>query len=217
MTPAHIFFIPSIFFLGFILEGLAGSRSRSDGSAIAGNTTHSGPLIRTLVIAFFVFASIFVATHMSPQFGGAKAVTAVMHGMPLFDQRPSFSSADVFQRLDAFGDAGRNMYQRFTYSVDIIFPLSLLVFLSLLARFVNQRVALSAGLRKLLLAIPAIWFSADMLENIIVYTLIAQFPAQNDLLGGSVGYVTVAKFSLLLLSIAGPAILIVARRRERAR
>ena len=58
-------------------------------------------------------------------------------------------------------------------------------------------------------ALPFIWFGTDMLENAIVFTLLTQFPMQNEFLGAIVGFVTVAKFSFLLLAIAAPAVLLV--------
>ncbi len=213
MTPAHVFFIPSVFFLGFLFGGIVASR-RAPPATSQGDVKLSSPTGRTLLIAFIVFAGIFAATHMSPQFGGAKAISAAVHGMPIFDQRPSFSSSDVYQRLAAFGETGRGMYRRFTYSIDIVFPLSLLVFLSLLARFVEQRIMLNAAMRKVLVVLPFIWFGADMLENAIVFNLISQFPTKNDFLGGIVGVVTVSKFTLLLLSIASPAILLVVLKKK---
>ncbi len=212
MTPAHIFFIPSVFFLGFLLGGIFASRSKGQARAIQ----DGGPTGQTLVIALVVFAVIFVATHVFPQFGGSKAITVATHGMPILDQRPSFSGNDVYLRLEAFGEIGRAMYQRFTYSVDVIFPLSLLVFLSLLARFVARRTTLNAVARNYFVALPFIWFGSDMLENAIVFTLLAQFPTHSVFLGGIVGFVTVAKFSFLLLAIASPAVLLVTLRNDSA-
>ncbi len=165
-----------------------------------------------LVIALVVFAVVFAATHVYPQFGGAKAITVATHGMPILDQRPSFSSHDVYLRLEAFGEIGRAMYQRFTYSVDVIFPLSLLAFLVLLSRFAARRISVTGFSRKLFGALPFIWFGTDMLENAMVFTLLAQFPMQNEFLGAIVGLVTVAKFSFLLLAIASPAVLMVVMR-----
>lgn len=207
MTPAHLFFIPTVFFLGFFAGGMATSFFRRASPVdMESGSVHGQTSAKALLIAFVVFATVFVATHMSPQFGGSKAISVAMHGMPILDQRPSFSSDDVYQRLDAFGMAGRDMYQRFTYSSDVVFPLTLLVFLSLLAKFVAQRSLLSIRWRKALVALPFVWFASDMLENAIVYSLLSQFPVRNDALGGMVGFVTVAKFGLLLLSIAVPAV-----------
>lgn len=207
MTPAHLFFIPTVFFLGLFAGGMVASfyRSASPVGAESGSV-HGQTSAKALLIAFVVFASVFVATHMSPQFGGAKAISVATHGMPILDQRPSLSSDDVYRRLDAFGMAGRDMYQRFTYSSDVGFPLTLLVFLSLLAKFVAQRSVLSRQWSRALVVLPFVWFASDMLENAIVYSLLSHFPTRNEILGGMVGFVTVAKFGLLLLSIAVPAV-----------
>ncbi len=215
MTPAHVFFIPTVFLLGLFVGGMLSTRLlRSDPAPDADSVVQAKPSVKTLAIAFIVFACIFAATHGYPQFGGAKAISAAAHGIPLLDQRPAFSSIAVFDRLEAIGPIGRGMYQQFTYSVDVIFPLSLLAFLFSLTRFVRQRVTSNKRLRQVLETSPFIWFATDMLENAIVFTLLLQFPARNDFLGSILGFVTVLKFSLLLLSIAGPAIVMVAFRKS---
>lgn len=206
MTPAHAFFIPSIFFLGLFFGALIARK--------AGPVTHARadahPARRAsgwgLGIAFLVFVGTFVATHMLALLGGVKALHHVLNGQPIFDQRPSFASADVYARLEAFGAPGRAMYQQFTYTADLLFPLSLLAFLAVLARFVLDRSAVRGALRTVLLVLPGLWFCSDMLENTMVYHLIAQYPLQHPWLAGTLGLVTTVKFSLLLLALVVPAV-----------
>lgn len=212
MTPAHFLFIPALFSLGFLLGGLLAMRRNPSlqtqaGSAAGGQPVRVSP--RLLGAAFLLFVAVFVATHIIPTFGGVKALHHAMGGAPIFDQQPSFSSAEVQQRLAGFGESGRALYQRFTYSVDVIFPLTLLAFLALLARFVVERRSLSAGQALALQMLPPIWFAADMLENSIIYRLLTQFPTEPVGLGNALAWVTVTKFALLLLGIVAPTLLLV--------
>lgn len=206
MTPAHVFFIPTMFLLGFITGSLV-SRGAPRGSGSAtGYRAASWANGKSVGIALVVLLATFVATHMFPLLGGVKALHHVLNGQRIFDQHASFTSAEVYERLDGFGPLGRAMYQQFTYTADLIFPLSMLAFLVLLARFVVDRSGLNGSMRKLLQGLPLVWFSADMLENTMVYTLIAQFPQENNLLASTLGFVTTAKFALLLLSLLAPAV-----------
>lgn len=224
MTPAHIFFIPSIFFLGFVVGGLIAQRfMRSSGHAptatpiqghAAGRTApdRSG---RTLAAALMIFVSVFVATHMLPLFGGVKALHHAIGGQPIFDQHASFSGAEIYARQEAFGPLGRHLYQRFTYTADVVFPLSLLAFLLLLARYVTARAAMVAPLRRTLRVLPIAWFASDMLENSIVFLLLSQFPERNEPLANVLGYVTATKFGLLLFSLVLPALVSVVLSKNR--
>ena len=52
-----------------------------------------------------------------------------------------------------------------------------------------------------------------MLKDVLVYSLTSQFAVRNAVPGGIVGCVTAVKFSLLLLSIAVPAVCLVVLQR----
>ena len=216
MTPAHFVFIPTVFMLGFLLGGLLAGRSPAAPQTRAINPIEGKPARVSpalLGAALLLFAGVFVATHVLPMPGGVKALHHAMGGAPIFDQQPSFSSAAVQQRLGDFGELGRALYQRFTYSVDVIFPLSLLAFLSLLARFVAQRRSLSARHALSMQILPLLWFAADMVENASIFSLLTLFPAESVGLGQTLAWVTVTKFALLLLSSMTPALVAVLGKR----
>jgi hypothetical protein len=198
MTHEHIIFIPVIFFIGFILGKLSSTKNK-----------HTSPSRKGLIISLITFVSLFVSTHIFPFFGGVKALSFVLYGMPIFDQRPSFSSFDVYQRLVDFGSEGREMYQRFTYSADLVFPISFLIFLIMLSKFINERYQPSKNWKKVFITLPILWFFSDVIENVIVFKLLSIFPLENIFLGNVLGEVTVAKFFLLLMSIFAPAIFVI--------
>jgi hypothetical protein len=58
------------------------------------------------------------------------------------------------------------------------------------------------------MAVPILWLSMDFIENAIIFNLLNDYPVKHYVLAGSLGYITITKFSLLLLSILGPTLLI---------
>lgn len=206
MTSAHFFFIPSIFFLG-VFVGAALSNYLTQRTAGKQKDTGTSKTTRSLLASTFgVFFIIFIITHMIPFAGGAKALHATLGYQQLFDQHTSSTAVEVYDRLERFGDVGREAYKHFTYSGDVIFPLSLLVFLIVLAYFVRERTSLSKMFRMILIFAPSLWFLSDMTENSVIYFLISQYPEKNIFLAELLGPITNLKFTLLLGSIALPAI-----------
>lgn len=204
MTSSHFFFIPFIFSLGL----LAGAGISSFLFQKRTTKVTSPQKIRRSLLAstFAVFIVMFIITHMVPFPGGAKSLHAVLGNQPLFDQHVSYSADEVYRRLEGFGDLGRTAYKSFTFGGDLIFPLSLFVFLTVLAYFVRERTSLSRILRLSLISVPILWFYSDMIENSVIYFLLSQYPQKNIFLAGSLGAITLLKFVLLLLSIMLPAI-----------
>lgn len=187
MTPEHIIFIPTIFLLG-LLTGILSSVRRSGGATA---------VLLTLGIAL----SVFVLNHLTPIPTGVVALHDITGGQPIFDQSPSFDRAEVLARLDAFGADGRALYQRFTYTGDLLFPLSVLLFLLTFARFSARQLARTAIWIPYLTILPIAWFAFDMLENTLVFSLIAAFPDERPALAAILGPVTAIKLLLLPTSL----------------
>ena len=147
MTPEHFIFIPTIFLVGFLV-----------GRQTADQSTGLGTRTRPLAISFLIVMLVFIATHILPYFGGVKSITLVTGGLRILDSAPAFSAEEVYGRLEAFGGVGREMYQRFTYTSDVIFPLSFLMFLFFLIRFVLQIYSGRSRLAQILYALPVVMF-----------------------------------------------------------
>ena len=161
-----------------------------------------------LLGSFVIFAIVFVGTHFFEIPRSSKAVTKALNGLEIFDKKPSYSSDEVYARMEMFPEYGRMLYKQFTYTIDVLFPITLFVFLILLARFTINKFRLSKPLQIGLQIIPVTWISMDFVENAIVFSLLDQYPAKNHFLAGSLGYITLIKFTLLLLSIIAPAAII---------
>ena len=214
MTIHHLFYIPTVFFLGLVFGALISERRAGKMTGNGQTKVDSANLVRivstnVLLFAFLIFAGVFVITHLFPIPYGAKVVQSALGGFPLFDKQPSFSSTEVYDRLQAYSLEGFNEYKRFTYTIDLIFPIAFFYFLFTLSRFFVVRISLSNFLAKAIIALPFIWLGFDLLENSMMFTLLSGIPNRLDFIAGILGFVTATKFGLLLLSILVPPVFLV--------
>ena len=158
---------------------------------------------RTIVLfALACAATVFAVTHFAPIPGGLVELRAATGGRPILDLQPSFSADEVYARLEAFGHAGRELYQRFSITTDVVFPLSLLGFLAALAHHASMGMA---PLRRgALLTVPVSWFALDMAENASIYWLLSQYPDRDDVVASALGFVTSAKRAALIVALGTP-------------
>jgi len=206
MTSAHILYIPIIFSLGLLSGTLLSSSSKTPFEPKNLGNKPKQIKGRTLLGSFFIFITVFIGTHFFNVPRSSKAVEIALQGAEIFDKKPSFSSEQVYNRIASFPIDGIWLYKQFTYTIDVLFPITLFAFLILLSLYVTRRLFMSRKVQIAFLLIPTIWFASDMLENSIVYYLLSTFPAKNKNLAGILGYVTTVKFTLLLLSIAVPTL-----------
>lgn len=215
MTAQHIFYIPAIFLLGFVLGILTNDMRRGIIASGPEATINIYDQLqykvsgKKLFLTFLIFLLVFLITHTFDIPWGVKAVGQKLGGLPLFDRQPVFSSTEVYDRVKLFPAEGLLAYKRFTYTTDILFPVSFIFFLFTFARFVAERTTTHNYLAKILIALPFSWFAFDLLENTMLFSILSKFPNQSDLLGSSLGLVTAIKFGLLLLSILTPSLLII--------
>lgn len=200
MTVQHLLYIPVIFLLGFLFGSILNQSKPPELNDQFRYRTSAKTLLNTLII----FLLVFVITHMFPVPWGAKEVSRQLGDLPIFDRSPVFSGKEVYNRVAKFSVEGIRSYMRFTYTVDVLFPLSFFLFLSTLSRFAFQRITGTESTGKWLKRLPGLWLVADLLENAIVYTLLSRFPERHEVVAGSLGFVTVMKYGLLILSIVLP-------------
>jgi hypothetical protein len=163
-------------------------------------------LLAALALALVVFA----VTHFTPIPGGLTELRTAIGGQSILDLQPSFSSDEVYARLGAFGETGRMLYQRFTVSTDVIFPLTMAAFLYLFAQFAATALGASATPHTVIVCLPIVWFGLDMTENAMVFAMLSAYPERLDAVGASLGYVTTAKRVALLVAVAAPVLMLAA-------
>ena len=208
MTLQHIFYIPAILLLGFIF-GTIVSESKQGNTRTASSSLQHKISEKRLLYTFLIFILVFVITHIFEIPGGLKEINQLFNGVKIFDRNPVFSSDEVYERVRLFSTKGLLAYKRFTYTTDILFPISFFAFLLTFSRFVVSRIILSKQMTYFLTGLPYFWFSADLIENAVIFNILSAFPKQINFLGNSLGLITAAKFGLLLLSIFTPSLLFI--------
>jgi hypothetical protein len=208
MTSAHVLYIPTIFILGFISGLLIRNNSSLPMTIGEGQPSTKNFRVTRIVLlsSLVVFLLVFIGTHFFEIPRSSKAVMKAINNQEIFDKSPSYTSDDVYARISNFPEDGRHLYQQFTYTIDVLFPLTFFAFLLLLSQYVGERSSLKTFFRFFLLSLPVLWFISDMIENATIYHLLSVWPQKNFVLAGALGYITIAKFSLLLASILAPAI-----------
>ncbi|MEO5603277.1 MAG: hypothetical protein ABIR06_20315 [Cyclobacteriaceae bacterium] len=217
MTTEHILYIPTIFFLGFLMGKLSsrasGPEEQTEPSSTRSESRRQLIPSSFVIGSFLILAVAFAATHFFELPASAKSVAKSLGGLEIFDKKPSFSSAEVYSRIGNFPETGIQLYKRFTHTIDIIFPLTLLTFLVLLSRFVTQQLFINRRWIQALHSLPFIWFGSDLLENGVVYYLLDEFPTRHNFLANSLGSITITKFTFLLISVLAPAIATIFRKK----
>lgn len=167
--------------------------------------------LRTVIISFLIFLTIFVLTHALKFPGSLAYLMQLTHGQPILDLKASFSSIETYQRLDAFGAAGRQMYLVTMLTIDTVFPLSVFAFLFLLAKYTYQQFEFPKHLKRVLAGIPIIYVLSDFLENAIIAILLTQYPAHWDFLAANIGYITTLKRMMQMAGLFIPLFMLLAR------
>ena len=84
----------------------------------------------------------------------------------------------VFGMIERYGEFNRPFYRNVEMTVDIIYPIVYLFFFGLLISWLFQRgFASTSPMRKLNLAPLGAWFF-DLLENIVIVSLLSVFPSK---------------------------------------
>jgi hypothetical protein len=204
VPSSHLIFIPAVFLMG-TLTGFVGAHYWARTSLPRSTATGTvGPTALATTLGLFLIT--LLVTHFVPVPGGVLALRSSVNHQKLFDQNPAFSPDETYRRIVAFGQGGRDAYQQFTYTSDLMFPLALFLFLFVLARFMGERVALAKLTRIMLSAAPIVWFMSDLIENGTVYFLLSTYPTRHAVAATLLPYVTVSKFSLLVVSFGLPLV-----------
>jgi hypothetical protein len=164
------------------------------------------PRLRTLVLSFAVALTTFVVTHLFRFPGSIRYLMDATGGRKILDMQASGSADETYARLEAFGELGRELYLRAILTVDLVFPVSVFVFLLLLARFVSEQARLRGLFKGALQLLPVAYVLLDFCENVSVLLMLVHYPERLEFLAGTVGYLTrgkrVAMMAAMLLPIA---------------
>jgi hypothetical protein len=161
--------------------------------------------LKTLYAFLFVL-TLFIVTHVVKFPGSVGYLMEITQGQKTLDLQPSFSSVDTYQRLEAFGEIGRQMYMRTMLTVDLIFPLSLFLFLFFLAKYTSQLWGMKPAFSTALQSLSIAYVTLDFLENLTIFFLLSYYPDRLEFLGSYIGYLTIGKRISMMGAIFIPVI-----------
>lgn len=108
----------------------------------------------------------------------------------------------IFAMLSEYGDYGRILYRNVELTVDIVYPIVYLFFFGLLISWLFERgFSPSHPIRKFNIVPLGAWFF-DLLENIVIVTLISTFPTQITGLAWVLMILTTIKWFFAFVSIS---------------
>jgi hypothetical protein len=166
------------------------------------------PTAKAFAIAGFWALLVVLAVHFLQFPGSVPDFNRASGGGVLFDASPVFSPEGVYERLAGYGEAGRQNYSFRNVTIDVLLPLSVLPFLFLLTRRAVARSSFSPLVRALLLSVPVVYVAFDLIENLSVLALLANYPERMNVLAASLLYATVVKRAASLLALGIPLAMI---------
>ena len=174
---------------------------------------------RLFVSALLAALLLVFAVHFLDFPGSVPDFRRASGGGTLLDARPSFSEDEIYRRLAAYGEEGRNNYAFRNRTVDVLLPLGVLPFLFLLMLRAANCLLLGRAARSFLLALPFAYVLFDLAENGSVLALLANFPVRMHLLSAVLPYLTSVKRAASILALVIPLLIygyLLARRRFHA-
>ena len=172
---------------------------------------HTTPGLKAF-IAFLILLFLCIITHIVKFPGSVSYLKEITHGQKTLDLQASFSTAETYQRLEAFGEVGRRLYMRTMLTVDLIFPLSMFIFLFLFSKYTLQKVAMKPVLGESLQALVIGYLTFDFLENVSIFIILNNFPDRLGFLGSYIGYLTVTKRISMMGALFIPVVLLTGRK-----
>jgi len=152
--------------------------------------------------AFGLIAVLTVATVNLADFSwtipGFKQLT---HGAGILDLEWHYDAEGAYRLLAAQGEAGRALYCRSLWTLDIVIPVAVSMWLAIAITLAQRRLVDRQQWARYLNLFPIVAGMSDLLENILVTILLSGYPYPLTSLANVAGYVTTAKHLLYQFSI----------------
>jgi hypothetical protein len=123
---------------------------------------------------------VMVVCFMTWLLPSATASLERLSGMPdaVLDKRFTYSPDEAYALLSAYGDAGRDRYLRNAVMLDLLFPFSYGMFLTLLGMRVSLWICTPSGFLPHVSLLPLLAVGFDYLENTSVVILAWKYPTR---------------------------------------
>lgn len=167
---------------------------------------------RHVALAFLLLLATFAVTHLLSFPGSLAHFREATGGLKILDMSASSSATETYERLSAMGDIGRALYMRLIVTIDIVFPLAMLAFLLVFARFAAQRAELRVWASRLLALPPLLYFGFDLLENASVLAMLVEYPDRLEGVASIIGDLTRGKRIAMMVAFLAPVGVIVGSR-----
>ncbi|MFN0088113.1 MAG: hypothetical protein ACKVX9_22160 [Blastocatellia bacterium] len=128
-----------------------------------------------------------------------RTLRAANQNQPLLEERYGYTGEEASRQLHALGE-WRESYRNFQILDSIHASLMMLALSSILA-FALTRLFHPKHPICLLALVPVAVFAAEFLENTLLITMLAGYPAPSPSLVGAASLVTKAKFSLMFIAM----------------
>jgi hypothetical protein len=163
---------------------------------------------RVLGATFLVAFLVVFGVHALDFYGSVPNFVKASRGGVLLDIKPAFAEADLYARLERYGEEGRKIYSFRNVSVDAVLPLSLLPFLFLFMREALKVLHLGRLPATVLLSVPIAYVVFDFAENAAVLGLLARFPDRVHFLAAVLPYLTVVKRTASIMALLIPFVVL---------
>ncbi|MBN1430173.1 MAG: hypothetical protein JXB07_17520 [Anaerolineae bacterium] len=162
-----------------------------------------------------IFLGLFILLNMTILPMAAGRIDADSQGVGPIDLQFTYTSDQVYDLIDAYGQDGRGFYTIFELTGDVIYPIINMLWLSLALTYLSNRIFdMQSRLRGLAL-LPLGCFVADLLENIGIVVLLANYPRKLSWLIPIISVFTSIKWIVfgasLILLLLGLGILVYQR------
>jgi len=151
-------------------------------------------------VVILLVADALMMGYIMPLAAGILAFAANNSVLPL-DWMFFYTPAKAFEMLDKYGAAGRAVYLKIELTADIIYPIIYTLFFGFLISWLFQRAyPHNSNMRKWNIVPVGAWFF-DLLENIVILSLLAVYPSKPAALAWMAMLIGVVKWGFAFLSL----------------
>jgi hypothetical protein len=130
---------------------------------------------RVFFFLFLIILLILVIPDFIPAPIGPYAFKQHANGYPLIDTLVNYSPYKLYELLQGYGQIGRNYYILCSLTLDLIIPMSLMLFVIASFNLISRNTRISRFMYKLM-AIPLLGLLFDYAENLSIITMILKYP-----------------------------------------
>lgn len=162
--------------------------------------------IKIILLTFVLFIITLVV--INGKYIGVEKLKEISNGVGILDMEFMYSVSKSIEIVDKLTDAGRSFYLSHIIPLDIIFPLTYMLFFSSVIIFLINRLNSVKKINNLIY-LPLVAMSLDYLENIMAIIILKSYPNKLLVLYSFLNVFTLLKFIALILIVIIISVLII--------